>query len=1147
MKKNLLYLLPLAALAAVASCQVKEDWREDAITIEHTVSAHILAENQAKTQLSDEWKVLWEEGDAIAMYFDGNEASYQFALSDGAGTTSALFKGPAKGDNCLAVYPYDIAGAAVGADAVKITLPAEQMYSSGSFGSGSNPMLGKGNGATVSFKNACALLKLSIKGHHSVKEIIFQANDSAIKVSGAATASFDSQGNPVLAMDAEASSSVSLVSTGVLLNDDVATDFYLALPPQTYKGGFTVTVITSTGSMEKKLNTDFTMARAMVHEATPFQIKLDTGIDPSTYLQGGGTESNPFLINSLADLLLLQGAANAADGAIRTAGGSSVSVSGAWFRQTADIDLGPVCSEAEGSSWTPIGDYNSNDALIFLGDYDGGGHSITGLYINAPSSAYQGLFGYVIGDISNLSVEGTIIANKYAGLLSGAVKGSTTKSCFVMKCSVSGSVTCSKGYSGGLTGTANNFTACTNYASVNGGGNYVGGITGDCSGTVRECINYGNVRNSGQYLGGIVGYQNAGHLFNCSNEGDVIGYVPVGGISGYSRQSSQLINCINKGYVYSSYGYVGGICGHCDEYEFRNYLTSIRNCVNAGRVEVSASGYSKDYIGGICGYNVSTIKNCYWIFDEAAGLGVQAGIGYDAGVTESNYPLTEAQLKGESTGFTLYSIDETKVYNTLVKALNAWAYANATTQFNAKTLDFRGWQYSQADGYPELTDSAPVLPSGDEQSDFFTITPLNLTVDGKGGTFEISVYTNLSYYTSYCADWITENSVTQTAANTWTHVYTVGANPDMAEREDLIVLCDSRGVCNPVTVKQEARPDYYFSTDYSQDGVVTLLQQATEGNGINIVLMGDAFSDRQIADGTYAGIMYKMADAFFSEEPYKSFRSLFNVSMVNVVSETEGYEHGGQALETYFGNGTTVGGNDGKCMGYAEEIVGSAKIPSTLIIVAMNSSKYAGTCWMYYPSSGDYGQGVSVAYFPIGSDDEALSNVLHHEAGGHGFAKLGDEYAYESQGSIPASEIEKCNQLAVYGWWKNVDFTAVASDVKWSKFLSDNRYAYDGLGVYEGAYTYWTGAYRPTVNSIMRYNTDGFNAPSREAIWYRIHKLAYGDNWQYDYEEFVAYDAKNRKTAASAGKAVGRQYPPLDPPVVVNRNWEEVLIRQKSR
>ena len=40
--------------------------------------------------------------------------------------------------------------------------------------------------------------------------------------------------------------------------------------------------------------------------------------------------------------------------------------------------------------------------------------------------------------------------------------------------------------------------------------------------------------------------------------------------------------------------------------------------------------------------------------------------------------------------------------------------------------------------------------------------------------------------------------------------------------------------------------------------------------------------------------------------------------------------------------------------------------------------------------------------------------------------------------------------------------------------------------------------------------TGKFNAPSREAIYYRIHKLAYGASWKYDYETFVSWDAKNR-------------------------------------
>ena len=81
----------------------------------------------------------------------------------------------------------------------------------------------------------------------------------------------------------------------------------------------------------------------------------------------------------------------------------------------------------------------------------------------------------------------------------------------------------------------------------------------------------------------------------------------------------------------------------------------------------------------------------------------------------------------------------------------------------------------------------------------------------------------------------------------------------------------------------------------------------------------------------------------------------------------------------------------------------------------------------------------------------------------------------------------------------------------------------------------------------MRYNVGGFNAPSREAIYYRINKLAYGKDWEYDYENFVEYDAINRSSSAeSASVARSRRsnyvevhVQPTAPPVVVGKSWRD--------
>ena len=355
--------------------------------------------------------------------------------------------------------------------------------------------------------------------------------------------------------------------------------------------------------------------------------------------------------------------------------------------------------------------------------------------------------------------------------------------------------------------------------------------------------------------------------------------------------------------------------------------------------------------------------------------------------------------------------------------------------------------------------------------------------------------------------------------------------------------------------KYEDIPDItgYMSTDYSQDKKIHILQTAKAGRGIDVVLMGDAYSDRQIADGTYEDDMIYLFNQIFTEEPYKSFKDYFNVYYINVVSPFEGYKYN-SALGGYFGEGTCVGGSDEVVFGYAKQIITEERMDDALLVVAMNSEKFAGTCYMYWPTSdsGDYGRGASISYFSKGNGPEEFAQTFLHEALGHGFAKLADEYSYEEMGYVPSpyrSEIQ--SQQSSWGWWKNVDFTSDPTQVKWSRLLSDERYANEGLGCFEGGLTYWSGVWRSTDNSIMRYNTGGFNAPSREAIWYRIHKLAYGESWQYNYEDFVAYDAINRTPAAQAASRTkatkaaaahkGQPFQPLHEPVVIKRSWKEAV------
>ena len=319
------------------------------------------------------------------------------------------------------------------------------------------------------------------------------------------------------------------------------------------------------------------------------------------------------------------------------------------------------------------------------------------------------------------------------------------------------------------------------------------------------------------------------------------------------------------------------------------------------------------------------------------------------------------------------------------------------------------------------------------------------------------------------------------------------------------------------------------------DGTVTLLQRHTVGRGIKFIIMGDGYLSSGLAYGSGSKSKFgtwadHAMEAIFAEEPYKTFRNRFDVYSVAVESTTETF-NGGTALGCTFGSGTRINGNSSKVFEYARKVQG-VDLTKSVVIVILNSTRYAGTCWYWSDNS-------AIAYVPTTYNDvKEFSQTMRHEAGGHGFAKLFDEYYYS--GTIPSSEVSSRN------WWynaigagANVDFTSDRAKVRWTHFLSDARYS-GQVGVYQGALTYQYGAYRPTGQSIMRHNIGGYNAPSREAIYKRIMKLSEGDSWEYDYETFVAYDAVNRSNASQTYHRDElrdfdeRTFIPLAPPVFVD-------------
>ncbi|MFA7014441.1 MAG: BACON domain-containing carbohydrate-binding protein [Bacteroidales bacterium] len=321
---------------------------------------------------------------------------------------------------------------------------------------------------------------------------------------------------------------------------------------------------------------------------------------------------------------------------------------------------------------------------------------------------------------------------------------------------------------------------------------------------------------------------------------------------------------------------------------------------------------------------------------------------------------------------------------------------------------------------------------------------------------------------------------------------------------------------------------YYASTDYSADGTIRTYQTHTAGEGIKLIFTGDAFTDKDHADGSFDNRMNQAVEAFFSEEPYTSLRDRFDVYSVAAVSKNrEITDDSETAFSTYFGAGTKVGGDDDAVFHYALKVPG-VDLTETLVSVVINSPNYSGTCYMYEDNA-------AIGYSTISGYSEAeFAKLIRHESGGHGFGKLLDEYAYS--GTIPASaKNEFIHQRDELGWGGNVDVTSDPAKIQWSVMLSDSRYK-DVVGIYEGALTYASGAWRPTHNSIMHLNTGGYNAPSRFAIYKRIIRLS--ENREASFEEFATFDAPNLGRPTAAVAAV-EKYEPLAPPVFVKGSWKD--------
>lgn len=272
------------------------------------------------------------------------------------------------------------------------------------------------------------------------------------------------------------------------------------------------------------------------------------------------------------------------------------------------------------------------------------------------------------------------------------------------------------------------------------------------------------------------------------------------------------------------------------------------------------------------------------------------------------------------------------------------------------------------------------------------------------------------------------------------------------------------------------------------DGAYLQLQAAQSGS-VNLIVMGDGFIRKDMTlGGTYEQVMRQAVDNFFSIEPYTTYRDYFNVYMVAAESEEAGVgEKGGvkpvrNKFGTAFGSGTEIVCNSDLILEYARKVEELPSDRPLSVIVVLNSTKYAGTTYMY-------SNGNSIALCPMSAKDSPndFEGLVHHEAGGHGFGFLCDEYIYYDR-NIPEDEKRNIKEWQKLGFQMNLDFTDNLSAILWKDFIGQP--GYEPVGAFEGGSQYQYGVWRPEKNSCMNNNIPYFNVQSRWNIVRRIMKLS---------------------------------------------------------
>ena len=327
--------------------------------------------------------------------------------------------------------------------------------------------------------------------------------------------------------------------------------------------------------------------------------------------------------------------------------------------------------------------------------------------------------------------------------------------------------------------------------------------------------------------------------------------------------------------------------------------------------------------------------------------------------------------------------------------------------------------------------------TGDAKSEIYTLdkiyrqgtwagNPAHLIQPFELGTYRVDVYdiaTNMLIYTRGYSSIFAEYQTTGPAIDgvkKTCHESVLIPNP-RKPIQLVIQKRDRQNILAPVFSQKIDPSDYHVNTESVQrknDVIIPILKSGNPHDCVDLVILGEGYQASE-AEKFKKDLAY-YTDLFFSIEPYKSRKKLFNITGIFSPSEQSGTDEPRERSykNTEFGSSFNSFDLDRYCLDEDNKSIRDAasEVPYDAVMIMVNIDRYGG--------GGIYNWQT---VFTTGS---AWHDYVFLHEFGHAFAGLGDEYfsspvAYEDFITPGVEPLDP-----------NITILPDTANVKWKQYLS---------------------------------------------------------------------------------------------------------------